>query len=237
VDLPDKDDLDESLEAEIAAALGDEAAAAVGVAAAASTAAVSAEGQAAAPSSDEPEEIGPGSKITGAVQHVHGDDIFINAGLRSDVVISSKQFPEDKQPSVGDSLTVIIETIDDDGLFRSRLPTARTKTGGNWDGLAVGQVVDCMVTGTNKGGLQVTVSNLKAFLPASQVDVGFVANLEQYVGQKMTVQITEVKPKKRNLVVSRRALIEAERKEQQAGFWESLEVGQDYDGTVKTLKN
>jgi len=239
VDLPENDDLDAALEAEIASALGDDEAASTAPPAAAVVPAETADGEAvAAPAKAEAEEeVGLGSKITGPVQHIHGDDIFINAGLRSDVVVSSKQFAPDKQPKVGDSLTVIVDDIDDDGLFRARLPTAKSKTGGNWDGLAVGQVVDCMVTATNKGGLQVTVSNLKGFLPASQVDLGYVASLDQYVGQKLTVQITEVKPKKRNLVVSRRAILEAERKEQQAGFWETLEVGQDYEGTVKTLKN
>ncbi|MCL4106856.1 UNVERIFIED_CONTAM: hypothetical protein GTU68_046250 [Idotea baltica] len=94
-----------------------------------------------------------------------------------------------------------------------------------------------MVTGTNKGGLQITVSSLKGFLPASQVDLGFVSDLEQYVGQKLTCQVTEVKPKKRNLVVSRRVLLQAEREEGQGEFLQNLEVGQDFPGTVKTLKN
>ena len=94
-----------------------------------------------------------------------------------------------------------------------------------------------MVTAVNKGGLQVSVSSLRGFLPASQVDMGFAGNLEQYVGQKLTVQITEVNPKKRNLVVSRRALLQAERAEGEGAFWAQVEVGQSYTGTVKTLKD
>ncbi|MFY9254762.1 MAG: S1 RNA-binding domain-containing protein [Fuerstiella sp.] len=234
VDIPATDDLDSSLADEIASALGEQTAPVV----VAPQIVVDPEtGESKKKAPPEPEEIGVGSKVSGIVQHIHGDDIFVNAGLLADVVVSSKQFAEDKQPAVGTKLTVIIDDIDGDGLFRARLPTARTKTGGNWDGLAVGQVVDCQVTGVNKGGLQVSVSSLKAFLPASQIDLGFVAEMEQYVGQKLTVQITEVKPKKRNLVVSRKALLLAEREEAQAGFWETLEVGKDYTGTVKTLKN
>ena len=171
------------------------------------------------------------------MQHVHGDDIFLNAGLLHDVIISSKQFAVGKIPDVGASVTCIIELVDEDGLFRARLPEARSKSSGGWDGLAVGHIVDCMVSAVNKGGLQVKINNLQGFLPASQVDLGFVAELEQYVGQKLSVQITEVKPKKRNLVVSRSALLMAERESTQGDFLKTLEVVQDYTGTVKTLKS
>ena len=232
VDIPATDDLDSLLEAEISSALGEQSQPAMP-----EVTVDPITGETVMKAKPEPEEIGPGSKVSGTVQHIHGDDIFINAGLLADVVISSKQFPDEKQPAVGAKLTVIIDNIDGDGLFRARLPHARTKTGGNWDGLAVGQVVDCQVTAVNKGGLQVTVSSLKAFLPASQIDLGYVADMEQYVGQKLTVQITEVKPKKKNLVVSRKALLQAEREDAQSGFWETLEVGKDYTGSVKTLKN
>lgn len=236
VEIPDMDEeLDASLEAEISSALGSEVSSAPSKAAPAGEADATATGETSTPASSE--DVGPGSQVSGTVQHIHGDDVFLNAGLRSDIVVSLKQFPEGKPPAVGDSLSVVIESGDDEGLFRARLPQAKSKSGGDWDALAVGQVVDCVVSATNKGGLQVTVSNLKGFLPASQVDLGYVADLEQYVGQKLTVQITEVKPKKRNLVVSRKVLLQAEREAQQAGFWESLEVGQDLTGTVKTIKN
>ncbi|MCP4171442.1 MAG: S1 RNA-binding domain-containing protein [Fuerstiella sp.] len=232
-DIPEADELDATLQAEIETALGEEALAATET----PSSSAAETGAADAPADpDEPEEIGPGSVVTGTVQQIHGDDVFLNAGLMADVLLSLKHIPEGTKTEVGGTMRVVIESIDGDGLFRARLPEAKTKTGGNWDGLAAGQVVDCQVTGTNKGGLQVTVSSLKAFLPASQVDLGFVADLEQYVGQTLTVQITEVKPKKRNLVVSRRALLQAERESLQADFWTSIEIGQDLTGTVKTIK-
>jgi small subunit ribosomal protein S1 len=83
----------------------------------------------------------------------------------------------------------------------------------------------------------VTVSGLRGFMPASQVELGFAGNLEQYVGQKVTVQVTEVNPKKRNLVVSRKALLQAERQESEGEFWSTVEVGKDFSGTVKTIKD
>ena len=234
VEIPTTDELDVDIEKEIASALVAETAPPVVETDDGSVAVVAA--GAAAAAAEEEEEFGPGSRVSGKVQHIHGDDVFVNAGMPSDVLVGMKQFPDDKKPAVGDELNLVVESIDADGLIRARIPEARTRTKGNWDGLAAGQVVECTVTGTNKGGLQVSLANLKGFLPASQVDLGFVANMEEYVGQKLTVQITEVNPKKKNLVVSRKVLLLAEQEEQQAGFWETIEVGADHLGTVKTLK-
>lgn len=230
VEIPQADALDESTEAEIAAAMaGDTTSPPVlaeeGAETTASTDAAAAKG------------IAQGTKVKGTVQAIHGGEIFLDAGLRNNVVIQASQFGEGKVPAVGDVLDVIVDAPDGDGLIKGRIPRGRHKASGNWDSLAVGQVVDCLVSAVNKGGLQVTVSNLRAFLPASQVEMGFAGNLEGYVGQKITVQITEVNPKKRNLVVSRRALLQAERAEGEGEFWEKVEVGQDYKGTVKTLKD
>ena len=227
IEIPAVDDLDSSLEAEISAAMSGDTTVPVTV----NSGEPAAEGEAAA------KEVAAGSKVKGTVQAIHGGEVFLDAGLRQNVVLQLTQFPEGKHPSVGDQLDVIIDAEDADGLIRGRIPRARHRAGGNWESLAVGQVVDCLITAVNKGGLQVTVSNLRAFMPASQVELGFAGNLEQYVGQKMTVQITEVNPKKRNLVVSRRALLQAERSEGEGEFWAKVEVGQDYTGTVKTLKD
>jgi small subunit ribosomal protein S1 len=81
------------------------------------------------------------------------------------------------------------------------------------------------------------VSNLRGFLPASQVDFGFSANLEQYVGQKLRVKVTEVNPAKKNLVVSRRAFLEIARAEEREEAWKRIEIGQRFVGTVKTIKD
>lgn len=232
VEIPAADELDAGLEAEISAALGGQAGSQQAATPDAPDASAAAES---APQADQ--DVAPGTKVQGTIVQIHEDDVFLDAGLRYNVIVSRKQFPDDKPPSVGDTVGVVVEEIDDDGLLRGRLPRGRHRAGGNWDSLAQGQVVDCMVSGTNKGGLQVMVSNLRAFLPASQVEIGYAGDLEKYVGQKLTVQITEVNKKKRNLVVSRRALLQAERAEGEQKFWDSVEVGQTFTGSVKTLKD
>lgn len=228
IEIPGVDDLDSSLEAEIAAAMSGDTS---------TPPMLSAEVEETAPGSEPSKDISLGSKVKGTVQAIHGGDIFLDAGLRDNVVVSVTQFAEGKVPAVGDQLDVIIDNAATDGIIKGRIPRARHRAAGNWDSLAVGQVVDCLVTAVNKGGLQVTVSSLRAFLPASQVELGFAGNLDVYLGQKLSVQVTEVNAKKRNLVVSRRALLQAERSEGEGEFWAGVEVGQDFKGTVKTLKD
>ena len=228
IEIPEVEVLDESQEAEISAAL---------------TISGSVMPEAVILSGGESEDgsntkvVVQGTKVRGTVQAIHGGEVFLDAGLRHNVVLSLTQFPDDKHPNVGDQLDVIIDAKDSDGLIKGRIPRSRHRAGGNWDALAVGQVIDCHVSAVNKGGLQVTVGNMRAFMPASQVEMGFAGNLEGYIGQKLTVQVTEVNAKKRNLVVSRRALLQAERAEGEGEFWEKVEVGQDHSGTVKTLKD
>jgi len=230
VEIPTADDLDASMEAEITAAMSVDTGSPPIVVAEVADEDAPADGA-------KLTEIGAGAKVKGTVQAIHGGEVFLEAGLRHNIVLPLTQFPEGKHPSIGDVLDVIIDTTDADGLIRGRIPKARHRAGGNWDALAVGQIVDCLVSAVNKGGLQVTVSNLRAFLPASQVELGFAGNLDAYVGQKLTVQVTEVNAKKRNLVVSRKSLLQAERAEGEGEFWSKVEVGQDFTGTVKTLKD
>jgi small subunit ribosomal protein S1 len=232
--------LDADLEAQIQAAMAQDQAAGHQPAPAPEPVAESeqepAKPQEAAPTTEE--ELEPGHKLRGKVQSIAGDDVFFDVGFRSPALVSLRQFDPEKQPSVGQEYTVIVDKADPaQGLIHANLPRGRRKIQGNWDAVAVGQVVDCMVTKTNKGGLEITVSNIRGFLPASQVDMHYVANLETYVGQKLTVKITEANKAKRNLIVSRRAYLKEERESQAQDIWGSLAVGQTKQGKVKTLKD
>ena len=84
----------------------------------------------------------------------------------------------------------------EEGLIYLNLPKGVRRIAGNWESLAKGQIVDCLVNRTNKGGLEVTVSGLRAFLPSSQVELGFVSDLTPYVGQKLRVEVMEVNPRR-----------------------------------------
>ncbi|MAG93931.1 MAG: 30S ribosomal protein S1 [Planctomycetaceae bacterium] len=234
VDVPDVEDLDAAMEAEIAAALSSNDAALIGGPDPSAAEAAAASGGVLLSE----EDIEEGARMQGVVQSISGENVFLDLGYRSPGVVATRQFPEDKPPQVGESLKVIFDRYDsEEGLLLLRVAGGVQKLAGNWDEIEVGQVVDVMVTKSNKGGLEVGVSNIRGFLPAGQVDLRYVENLEPYVGQKLRVQIVEANQQKRNLIVSRRALLEQERAEAAASLWDVLEVGQQCQGTVKTLKN
>lgn len=223
--------LDQSLEAEISAAMA-------GAMQAPAAAPAGAPSSTLAPLPDTEDQLESGTKLKAKVQTVTAEDVFCEVGYRSPGVVPLRQFPQGKQPRIGEEFLVHVEKFDaDSGVIRVNLPKASRKVKGGWDELSVGQIVDCVVNKTNKGGLEVTISNLRAFLPASQVDLGFVSSLETYVGQKFPVEVTEVNPAKRNLVVSRRSILIQERKEAAANFWPKVDVGQQYAGRVKTIKD
>lgn len=184
------------------------------------------------------DQLEPGTKLKAKVQTITADDVFCEVGYRCPGVVPTRQFPQGKQPRVGEEFLVHVEKYDADAsVIRVNLPKATRKHRGGWEELSIGQILECLVNKTNKGGLEVTINNLRAFLPASQVDLGFVTSLDSYVGQKFAVEVTEVNPAKRNLVVSRRAVLIHERKEAAANFWPQVDVGQQYAGRVKTIKD
>lgn len=228
VEIPQAEELDDDIEAQLASALAGEAA----------TTSVEPEQSGDSPSSTpEASDISEGDRRKGKIQSVHGDDVFVDIGHRLSAVVSSRQFPSGP-PEIGQEVTVKVHKVDEaEGLIYANLSGGRQKISGNWDEVDVGQIVDAMVTKTVKGGLEVSVSNLRGFMPAGQVDLGFVNDLEPFVEQKLTCQVIEVNPKKRNLVVSRRAYLQSERDEAQKSVWETLALGQQHSGTVKTIKD
>ncbi len=236
IELPPKQlSLDDGLEQEIEAAMSGQMTAPTTPPVGASTPNPSSNDEE-LPSSEE--QLEAGTKLKAKVQSVTADDVFCEVGYRSPGLLPARQFPQGKQPRVGEEFLVIVEKYDpENSVILVNLPKATRKARGNWEELTVGQVTECIVNKTNKGGLEVTVGGLRAFLPASQVDLGFVTSMDALVGQKLVVQITELNPAKRNLVVSRRSVMIAERKELAGAFWEKVEVGQQFAGTVKTIKD
>lgn len=226
VEIPRDDDLDAGLEAELEAALAGESA---------PPAPVSPNETAEASGSDA--ELTPGQKITGSISSIAGDNIIVDLGVRTAGVLPARQFAK-QQPEVGQKVEVVVDAInEEEGTAAVSLPGGSRKPAGNWDAVAVGQVVDALVKKTNKGGLEVMLGGLRGFMPASQVDLGFVSDLDQFVGQKLTAKILEVNPQRRKLVVSRRALLAEERKEKEGELFEQLEKGKTVTGKVKSIKD
>jgi small subunit ribosomal protein S1 len=175
----------------------------------------------------------PGGKQKGKVFRIHGEDVFIEMpGGRTQGVLPISQFTEGP-PTIGDEVEVHIQGFDRDGvLLLSREGAA---IDADWDSVAQGQLVEARVTATNKGGLSVDVNGIRGFMPVSQIDLYRVEDLEQYVNQRLRCLVTEVDREERNLVVSRRALLEKEREEGRERLWQELAEGQIREGVVRSI--
>jgi predicted RNA-binding protein with RPS1 domain len=186
-----------------------------------------------------PDKVSPGTRMLGKVVSVNVDGVLLELTGRARAVVPVEHFEVGKMPHVGVTLALVAEGYDAaQGLIRARVALAGvSKPQGNWDAVSAGQVVECVVTKTNKGGLEVKVSNLRGFMPATQVDVGYCNNLEQFVGQKVKACVLEIKPAKKLLIVSRRQYIESILAETREQIWSKLRVGQKVTGRVKTLKD
>src|SRR6185437_8805690 len=107
----------------------------------------------------------------------------------------------------------------------------------SWENLKKGLIVEARVTKVNKGGLDVEVDGIRGFLPIGQIDINRVDDASIYVTHKFKVIVTEANQREKNLVVSRREVLEQERAEQREKTWASLDEGQVRHGVVRSLKD
>lgn len=180
-------------------------------------------------------ELEPESRHKGTVVSLHRDDVFVEIGGRWQGAVPLKNFAEPPEP--GAVIDVMVSRFDPaEGLYELVLPGAAVEVG-DWSEVAEGMVVEARVTGHNKGGLECEVNHLRGFIPASQISMYRVEDLAQFVDQKFPCIVTEANPEKRNLVLSRRAVLEREKAEAKEQLMAALEVGQTREGTVRSLQN
>jgi small subunit ribosomal protein S1 len=175
------------------------------------------------------------SRHKGTVVSLHREDVFVEIGGRWQGVVPLKNFTQPPEP--GSVIDVVVSRFDPaEGLYELTLPGAAVEVG-DWSEVAEGMVVEARVTGHNKGGLECEVNRLRGFIPASQIAMYRVDDLAQFVDQKFPCVVTEANPEKRNLVLSRRAMLEREAAEAREQIMASLEIGQTREGTVRSLQN
>lgn len=173
------------------------------------------------------------SRHTARVVSIGREDVFLELGSREQAVIPLRVFPEPPQP--GAALEVVIVRFNhEDGLYEATLPMAAAEIG-DWSQIAEGMLVEARVTGHNTGGLECEVNRLRGFIPVSHIALYRVENLEQFVDQKFTCLVTETNPQRRNLVLSRRAVLEREREEARRTIMESLAPGQIREGVIRKI--
>ncbi|MBT3277960.1 MAG: S1 RNA-binding domain-containing protein [Phycisphaerales bacterium] len=173
--------------------------------------------------------------IEGRVVGLHGDDIFVDIGGRSEGVLSATTYTDaDDLPNEGDTIKVQVEGYDRDGTLRlAREGAVRAAA---WDTLERGQVVEGIVTGVNSGGLELKVNSLRAFMPISQIDLSHTEDASIYLNQKLAAEVTEVDERSKKFVISRRKLLISQREAQAEEFWPSVHEGKVLLGTVRSIK-
>jgi ribosomal protein S1 len=165
---------------------------------------------------------------------VRGKSVFLDLGAKSEGVVPVEQFG-DKLPAKGDVIEVVFDRFDpDEGLLLMSLKGAAVEA--NWENLRKGMIVEARPTKVVKGGLEVVVDGIRGFMPISQIDLNRVEDGSEFLNQKLRAIVTEADPRERNLVVSRRELLEKERAELREKTWKELEEGQVRTGVVRSLK-
>ena len=180
-----------------------------------------------------------GSLIEGTVSAIKGDDVFIDIGYKSEGSVDVSEFGEGAEPKVGDKVTVMLRELENDKTGMVVLSKRAADDKIRWDKIQERYVEGSIVTGTVKsavrGGLLVQIDDVEAFLPGSQVEVAPVKELEPYVGQTYDFKVIKISNERRNLIVSRRELIEGVQAEKKAELLASLQKGEIRKGRVKNI--
>lgn len=177
-----------------------------------------------------------GDIVNGTILEIRPQVVLVDIGYKSEGVISISEF-EDEEIEVGDQIEVLLESLEnEEGLVVLSKEKAAHKQ--NWDKIVAvykeGGLVKGKVKSVVKGGLTVNVG-VEAFLPGSQVDIIPPKDLNEFVGQVYEFKIVKVNDDRKNIVLSRREVIEAERSELRQHFLETVQVGDRVKGQVKNI--
>lgn len=178
------------------------------------------------------------SVVEGSVVRLDKKEAVINIGYKSDGVVSASEFRYNPDLKVGDKVEVYVDNLEDkDGQLNISHKKARLLSA--WDRVNTAKEKDEIIKGfikcRTKGGLIVDVFGLEAFLPGSQIDVKPIRDYDQFVGKTMEFKVVKINYEFKNVVVSHKALIEAELEAQKVEIMGKLEKGQVLEGTVKNI--
>ena len=178
-----------------------------------------------------------GGIVKGTVVEIRPQEVLVNIGYKSEGLLPATEFEDISAVQIGDEVDVMLLRLEDENgmvvLSKTRAEQQR-----NWDRVLTsceeGAIVTGLVKGKVKGGLLVDVG-VDAFLPGSQIDVIPVRNLDDYLGQSLECKVIKINKERRNIVLSRRDLIEEQRREQKKKLLSEIQPGQTRTGVVKNI--
>ena len=179
-----------------------------------------------------------GEVVEGVVTAISKREVIVNIGYKSEGVIMAPEFRYNPELKVGDKVEVFVESTEDKKgqLILSHKKARQLRS---WDmvnaAFAADEIVKGYVKTRTKGGMIVDVFGIEAFLPGSQIDIKPIRDYDQFVDTTMDFKIVKINQEFRNVVVSHKALIEAELEQQKSEIIGKLEKGQVLEGTVKNI--
>ncbi|MBN2608188.1 MAG: 30S ribosomal protein S1, partial [Candidatus Fermentibacteraceae bacterium] len=183
-------------------------------------------------------QIRPGTIVTGKILRRVGNEVIVDINYKSEGIIPISEFGKDEEIVPGDSVDVLIETLEDqDG----RVSVSKEKAHFHmvWkdikDAYDTGSEIKGTIVRRIKGGLKVRIMGVEAFLPGSQVALRQVPNLEQFINKEYDFRVIKLNKRRRNIVVSRRQVLEEARAEQKEALIKELEEEQVRTGIVKNI--
>jgi small subunit ribosomal protein S1 len=187
------------------------------------------------------QRIRPGTILNGLIVEVGQDYVIVNVGLKSEAVIPSDQFKNEKgeiEVVVGETVEVALDSVED-GSGETRLSREKAKRARTWTRLETAfekqEVVIGVITGRVKGGFTVEIDNVRAFLPGSLVDVRPVRDPSYLENKPLEFKVIKLDQKRNNVVVSRRAVVEQEYSAERSALLDNLQEGAAVKGVVKNL--
>ncbi len=187
------------------------------------------------------QEMGVGEIITAEVVAIDNNFVTVNAGLKSESLIDVNEFKNsagEVEVKVGDFVTVSIESVEN-GFGETKLSREKAKRAADWvtleEAMESGEILSGVINGKVKGGLTVMINSIRAFLPGSLVDTRPVKDTTPYEGKEIEFKVIKLDKKRNNVVVSRRAVLEATLGEERKALLETLQEGIVIKGIVKNI--
>jgi len=176
--------------------------------------------------------------LDGKIVSISDREVIVDINFKSDGVISSSEFKYNSELKAGDTVEILVEKQEDKN-GQLVLSHRRARVLRAWEkvntALETGEVVEGLIKSRTKGGMIVEVFGIEAFLPGSQIDVKPIRDYDEYVGKQMEFKVVKVNESFRNVVVSHKALIEADIEGQKEEIMTKLEKGQVIEGVVKNI--
>lgn len=187
------------------------------------------------------QEMNTGEVITAEVVEITDKFVIVNAGLKSESLIDVAEFKNahgELEVKVGDFVTVTIESVEN-GYGETKLSREKAKRAADWitleEAMEEGEILSGVINGKVKGGLTVMINSIRAFLPGSLVDIRPIKDTSHFEGKEIEFKVIKLDRKRNNVVVSRRAVLEATLGEERKALMDNLEEGAIIKGVVKNI--